>query len=158
MILATHALTGAVIGKNIESPVLIIILSLAVHFIMDGLRHGEYFDSRVATTKDTWWKVALDLSAGLLLILSAIFFQKLSLTQTINVLLGAFFSTFPDLLTLLFYCKIRLPFLVKIKKFHALCHRYDKFPKYSPERLWTFRNSLNDIIISLLAIILLFLK
>jgi hypothetical protein len=157
MILATHALTGAVIGKNIESPVLIIILSLAIHFIMDGLRHGEYFDSRIATTKDTWWKVALDLSAGLLLILSAIFFQKINLTQTINVLLGTFFSMFPDLLTIL-YWKFHFPLLGKIKKFHALCHRYDKFPKYSPERLWTFRNSLNDITISLLAIILLFIK
>ena len=157
MILATHALTGAVIGKNIESPAIIIILSLAIHFIMDGLRHGEYFDSRVATIKDTWWKVALDLSAGLLLILSAIFFQKLNSTQTIHVLLGAFSSMFPDLLTIL-YWKLHFPLLGKIKKFHSLCHRYDRFPQYSPERLWTLRNSLNDIAISLSVIILLFLK
>ncbi|MEI6587499.1 MAG: hypothetical protein WCO05_00965 [Candidatus Moraniibacteriota bacterium] len=158
MILVTHALTGAAIGKNIENPFLIIILSLAIHFIMDGLRHGEYFDDRIASIKTTWWKVTLDLFSGFLIILSALYFQKANFEQVRNILLGSFFSMFPDLLTLLFYCKIRLPFLAKIKKFHSLSHRYDRFPKYSKERMWTLRNSINDLAISLLATILLFIK
>ncbi len=48
MILATHALTGAVIGKNIDSIPLIILASLAIHYAMDGFRHGEYFDDRAS--------------------------------------------------------------------------------------------------------------
>jgi hypothetical protein len=155
MILATHALTGAVIGKNIENPLVIIAFSLIVHFVMDGFRHGEYFDSRVATIKDTWWKIALDLFSGLAVIFSVIYFQKPSIIQAGNILLGAFSSMFPDLLTV-FYWKFHFPLLGKIKKFHALSHRYGHFPKYSQERMWTLRNSVNDIIISLSAIILLF--
>lgn len=157
MILATHALVGATIGKNIENPIIVIALSLAIHFIMDGFRHGEYFDSRVATIKDTWWKVALDLFSGLLIIFSAIYFQKPSIAQAGNMLLGAFFSMLPDLLTVL-YWKFHFPILGKIKKFHALSHRYSRFPKYSQERLWTLRNCVNDLIISLSATILLFLS
>lgn len=157
MILATHALTGAVIGKNIENPLLIVILSLIIHFIMDSFRHGEYFDSRIATIKDTWWKVALDLCAGLFFIFFVIYFQKFNLEKATNILLGAFFSMLPDLLTVL-YWKFHTPFLGRIRKFHSLCHRYNRFPQYSPERLWTLRNSANDMAISLSAIILLFLK
>jgi hypothetical protein len=157
MILATHALTGAVIGKNIENPLIIIALSLIIHFIMDGLRHGEYFDSRVATIKDTYWKVTLDMSIGLVIIFSAIYFQKFNFAIAINILIGTFTSMFPDLLTVL-YWKFHFPILGKIKKFHSLAHRYDRFPKYSSERLWTLRNSINDIVISLLAAILLFAR
>jgi hypothetical protein len=157
MILATHALTGAVIGKNIENPFIIIALSLIIHFIMDGLRHGEYFDSRIATIKTTWWKVTLDLLSGIFIIFFAIYFQKTDMLKAGNILLGAFFSMFPDLLTVL-YWKFHSPFLGKIKKFHSLSHRYDRFPKYSPERIWTLRNAVNDILISLSATILLFMK
>ncbi len=156
MILATHALVGAAIGKNINNPWVIIALSLVFHFTMDSFRHGEYFDDRVATLKTTWWKVALDLISGLLIILFAIYLQKPNIIQTRNILLGAFSSMFPDLLTVL-YWKFHFKFLEKIKKFHAFCHRYDRFPKYGKERQWTLRNAFNDLLFSLIAIILLFI-
>lgn len=156
MILATHALVGAAIGKNINNPWMIIALSLAFHFIMDGFRHGEYFDDRIATLRTTWWKVALDLALGLLIIFSTIYWQKSSIIQTRNILLGAFTSMFPDLLTVL-YWKFHFKFLEKIKKFHAIFHRYGRFPKYGKERQWTLRNAFNDLLFSLIAIILLFI-
>lgn len=155
MILATHALAGAVIGKNISNPYCIIILSITIHFVMDSFRHGEYFDDRVATIKTTWWKIALDLCFALTIIFSAIYFQKSNLIQTRNILLGAFSSMFPDLLTV-FYWKFHFKFLEKIKEFHTFCHRYNRFPKYGKERQWTIRNSANDLFISTVAIILLF--
>lgn len=156
MILATHALTGAVIGKNIDNPLFIIVVSLAVHYIMDSFRHGEYFDSRVATIQDTAWKVLSDLSfAGLILLVYLAFVEPDYLTFR-NVILGSFFSMFPDLLSIL-YWEFKLSILYPPMRLHEIAHRYGRFPRFSPERQWTLRNALNDILISTLAIILLFL-
>lgn len=156
MILTTHALTGAVIGKNIDSPFLIIIASLVIHYLMDTLRHGEYLD-RKSTTKETLWKVFFDISIGLTIIgltlYSSYIFNNSNDFNIFNVLLGAFFSMFPDLLTFL-YWKVGINFLKKPFDFHAWIH---KFPPFSPERDWNLRNSINDIIISATAIALLLL-
>lgn len=150
MILTTHALTGAVIGKNLDNPCLIIILSIIIHYLMDTLRHGEYLD-RNSTTRETLWKVFLDIFAGLSIIFAILYFRNIDSWKSFLILLGAFFSMFPDLLTFL-YWKMNVKFLKKLFDFHAWIH---KFPPLSPERDWTFQNSLNDITISLTAIILL---
>lgn len=155
MILTTHALTGAVIGKNVNNPWVIIVLSLAIHFVMDSFRHGEYFDDRAATAKNTWWKISLDLATVFFVIFAFIYFKNLNYLQIKNVFLGTFFSLLPDFMTLL-YWTFRWNFLKKIKSFHSWAHRYSRFPKYSPERQWKLRNASNDILISLIAIILLF--
>jgi hypothetical protein len=155
MILSTHALTGAVIGKNINNIWLIIILSLAFHFFMDSLRHGEYFNHRQSTFKNTWWKIALDLFVAFSIIFSIFTTNNWSEKTLFNVALGIFFSLLPDGLTLLYYLKIRNIFLNKIKAFHSFCHCYSRYPKHSPQRQWTLRNSFNDIFLSILAIIIL---
>lgn len=156
MILTTHALIGAAIGKNVENPYLLILLSLVVHFFLDSFRHGEYFDSRVATIKDTAWKILLDLFIPAGIILFFILSTHPTLSSTRNILLGAFFSILPDFFTVLFW-KFHWKILEKIKNFHAFCHHYSKFPKFSPERQWTLRNAINDILFSAIAIIILFL-
>ena len=156
MILTTHALVGAAIGKNIENPYFVILLSLMIHFFLDSFRHGEYFDSRVATIKDTAWKILLDLFIPASIILFFILSTHSNFSLTRNILLGAFFSILPDFFTVLlwtFHWKI----LKKIKEFHSFCHYYWRFPKFSPERQWTLRNALNDILFSTIAIIILFL-
>ncbi len=153
MILATHSLTGAVIGKYVNDSWLVILLSIVIHFLMDNLRHGEYeesFDSQAAF-KNTWWKAALDLAAALLFIALFINFEKLTVLKIRNVLIGSFFSMFPDLLTFL-YWKFRLKFLLPIYRFHSWAHRY---PRFSKEREWNLRNAVNDIAISVIAIIIL---
>ena len=123
---------------------------------MDSLRHGEYFDSRTATFKNAVWKIILDLFIGGLIIFGFILYVKPDFLTTRNILLGSFFSMFPDFLTLLFW-NFNWKFLKKIKDFHSFCHRYSRFPKFSPERQWTLRNATNDIIISFLATIIIFL-
>ena len=70
MILVTHALVGAAIGSKINNPWIIIPVVLAVHYLMDGFRHGEYIDDRKDNVKNTWWKISIDLSFGLLIIFS----------------------------------------------------------------------------------------
>jgi len=156
MILATHALVGAVIGKNIENPWIIIILSLVFHYIVDFIKHGEYvetFDSKVAF-RNTWWKVVLDFSVGLAVILFIINFKNFDATITRNIFIGMFFSMLPDSFTLI-YWKTRWKSFEKLYKFHSWCHR---LPRFSPERDWKLHNEIYEITIFFASIaILLFL-
>jgi hypothetical protein len=153
MILATHALVGAALGKNLENPWLIVVLCLITHFALDSFRHGEYvesFDSKT-TFKNTWWKTALDLFFGSLIIGFFIYYQNIDRSKIVNILLGSFSSMFPDLLTF-FYWKFKFKFLAPIYAFHTWSHKY---PRFSSERQWNLRNAANDILFSLLAILFL---
>lgn len=153
MILATHELVGAAIGAKIHSPWLIIIFSLAMHFVLDTFRHGEYLN-RKSKVRDTAWKIALDFSTGFVIILFYILIKHSDPATIRDILLGAFVSVLPDSLTLL-YWQLGLKFLKKPFEFHTWIHAY---PQGSPERAWTLRNAANDIIFSLIAIIILFIK
>ncbi|MDD3498381.1 MAG: hypothetical protein PHH24_02665 [Candidatus Moranbacteria bacterium] len=155
MILTTHALTGAVIGKNLDGPYLIIIVSIAIHYLMDTLRHGEYLNNK-SSTKETLWKVFLDIFAGLTIIALILYYNyntsnNLNSFNISNISLGVFFSMFPDFLTFL-YWKMNFKFLKKLYDFHTWIHKY---PPFSPQRAWNFQNSINDIFISATAIVLL---
>ena len=150
MILTTHALIGAALGKNISNPWLVAIIAIPLHFVMDHFRHGEYLN-RNSKLRHTWWKTALDLFLGLAIIIAYIFFYHPEPQIIRNILIGAFFSMLPDLLTV-FYWEFHWPVLEKIHRFHAWCHRY---PPFSKERQWNLRNSRNDIIFSVIAIIIL---
>lgn len=152
MILTTHALAGAVIGKYVSHPALIIIFSLALHFVMDNLRHGEYIDKRKDTMKNSFWKIGLDLAIGLTVVLIFILLSPPDPTFAFRVLLGVFFSMFPDLLTLL-YWQWKVKPLEKIFYFHSRMHRW---PAFSPERRWNPRNALNDIVLSTTFALILF--
>jgi len=153
MILATHALGGAVIGKNINNIWLIILSAILMHFIFDSFRHGEYLQTinKKSTIGNTWWKIGLDLCSGLLIIFAFILWKDPGLMKIRNILTGAFFSMFPDLLTFL-YWKFNLKFLEKIYLFHSWVHQNHPRPE---EREWNFRNTRNDIMISLISITLL---
>lgn len=156
MILVTHELVGAAIGSKIHNPWLIIIFSLAMHFVLDTFRHGEYVESfdKKATFKNTWWKVALDFFIGIFIVSLLIYFNHFNALQIKYILLGVFASIFPDSLTFL-YWKFRTPYLKKIYEFHLWCHKY---PPGAPERARTLRNATNDILVSLIAIVILFIK
>lgn len=151
MILSTHALVGAVIGKNISNPWLIIIVSIAFHFLIDTFRHGEYLDQKSKWTD--FWKVAVDIVIGGLIIVIIAHFSNFSKIEMRNVSIGVFFSMFPDFLTLLNW-KLGVKSLRKYYDFHGQLHKY---PRFSPERIFNLRNATNDIAISVIAIIFLLL-
>lgn len=154
MILATHALVGAAIGEKVSNPWLIIILSLITHFALDTFRHGDYVskDSRI---KDTIGKfIIFDFSIPLIIILFYIFLRHPNSDALRNMIIGILASILPDILTFINWI-FKLDFLRSYYKFHSSLHKY---PSSSPERAWTLRNARNDILISLIAIIFLFLK
>lgn len=150
MILTTHILTGAVIGKNLENPWVIVAASVALHFLLDTFRHGEYLNQQ-SKWKD-FWKVAVDLVIGFSTLFIIIYFSDFTQMKISAILLGSFFSIFPDFLTLLNW-KLGVKFLTKYYAFHGWLHKY---PRFSKERDFNLRNARNDILLSLLAALLLF--
>jgi len=152
MILTTHALVGAALGKYVKNPWLIVLIAIPLHYTLDHFRHGEYL-GRKSPFANTWWKVALDLIIGLLIVFGYIAWSHPAPLVVRNILIGTFTSMFPDLLTLLYF-KLHFTFLKKIYDFHQWCHRY---PHGSEERQWTPRNARNDILFSIIAIALLIL-
>lgn len=151
MILATHALAGAAIGKHIENPWIVIALSILLHFILDTFRHGEYLNQNSKMRE--FWKVAIDLLVGAAIILLVINFSNIPEMTARNMLLGSFFSMLPDLNTFL-YWKLKFKFLRPIYEFHHRIHRDENLE----EEIWNLRNATNDIIFSLIAIIFLLIK
>jgi hypothetical protein len=151
MILITHALVGAALGKNIGNPFIIAPLAIIMHYCLDTFRHGEYLNQK-STFKNTTWKVALDLFSGIAVVFFYIKFSHSSADTAKNILIGTFFSLLPDLLTVL-YWKLNFNFLAKIYSFHGWVHPY---PKGDKRYDWTLRNSANDIIVSFVAIFILF--
>lgn len=125
-------------------------MAIIMHYTLDTFRHGEYLD-RKSTVANTWWKIAIDLSLGCGIV---IFYISIALPPSEivrNIMIGMFFSMFPDLLTLL-YWKLHFKFLKKLFDFHAWIHPY---PKGDKRYDWTLRNATNDIIFSSIAILLL---
>lgn len=153
MILTSHALVGAAAGKFIPNIFLQLLILIPLHYIMDIFRHGEYLNKK-STIKNTWWKITLDLLIGTSIIFAISILQNKSLSEMRPMLTGAFISMFPDLLTVL-YWKLGFKFLEKIFRFHQFVH--SRFADYSPERAWTLRNAVNDIVFSAIAIVLLIL-
>ena len=149
MILTTHMLAGAAIGKNIENPWLVAALSIIIHFILDTFRHGEYLNQNSKLKE--FWRVAIDLAVGYSIIMFIVFSSDFSDIKIKNILIGSFASIFPDLLTFL-YWKVNFKFLQFYINFHQKFHRY---PPFSKEREWNLRNARNDIIFSIIAIVFL---
>lgn len=153
MILTTHALVGAALGKYVHNPIILTIILIPLHYILDIFRHGEYLNKK-STFKNTTWKVISDLSTALLIILFMFSSRSMNPSILISMLTGAFISMFPDLLTVL-YWKFNFKFLEKLYRLHQFVH--GRFADGSPERAWTLRNATNDILFSIIAIAFLFL-
>lgn len=151
MIPSTHMLAGAVIGRNISNPVIIVFLSLIIHFIMDTFRHGDYLNHN-STIKDVIRRVGLDFSIGFSIIILYFYFNSPEWIIIRNISIGIFASLFPDLLSFM-YLKLNLKSLKKIFDFHIWIHRLFVTPK---EKQWRLIDAKNDIVFSVLFIIILF--
>lgn len=152
MLLTTHALIGAAIGKNVSNLWLIPLIAIPLHFLMDHLRHGDYLNKN-SRFRNTWWKIFLDSITGVLIVFFIIYYQHMDSCMTLQIVVGVFSSMLPDILTAInkeFNCAL----LNKIHAFHSWCHKY---PSLSKERTWNLRNAANDIVLSVLAIALLLL-
>jgi hypothetical protein len=148
MLLTTHALIGAAIGKNINNPWLIVPISLVSHYVLDMFRHGDYIDKKL-NLKGNGWKVSLDLFSAFLAVFLVIYFKNFSQTEIKKILLGVLFSLIPDSFTFL-YWKFKLKILKSLYEFHVWIHEY-----FHPDEIeFSLKNSFNDILFSAIAIII----
>lgn len=154
MILTTHALVGAAIGKSIDNPVLIVAISLPVHFLLDSIHHGEYLDKK-STLKKSYWRVVLDFFIGVSIVVAYILLAPPGDSrEKMNIIIGSATSMFPDFLTFL-YLVFPAGILKKIHSFHEWVHTLN--PLFEVDIKWSLKNARNDILISLAALALLLL-
>jgi len=152
MILATHILTGTLVGAKIRNPFSIVAVSVILHYLLDSIPHGEYLNRKSKFAK-TWWKVTLDIFVGLLLSGIILFskgwiFEKDMLGR---IILAILFSLLPDLTTLIFMMT-KGKILKSLYRLNQWAHGYTD-DSASPE--FTFKNFRFEFAINLIALALL---
>lgn len=152
MVLTTHALVGAVIGKYSNNLAIIAIISVILHYAMDILKHGDYYEEK-RTLFQGFIKEFLDLSTAAILFLAIVYLNKPTETETYHMLWGVGWSLLPDFMTVL-YDKLNFKFLKPAYKLNRWVH--DLF--YADiERAWTLKNLTNDFIISSVSVVTILL-
>lgn len=153
MILTTHALVGAAIGKSIANPWTIIATSILGHFILDTFKHGEYADLKT-NTSDFIKRVSLDFAVFFFVIILYFYIKEPSILETKNALIGIGASVLPDCLNVLYKkFNIKTSLLSKFSNFHKWIHLL----RHKEQKNFNIKNNYNDVIFSTLAIIILFL-
>jgi len=156
MILATHILSGAALGANVQNPWLVAGLSIVLHFLLDLFPHGDYLNKKSRLRE--FWKVAVDLAVGLGVVFIILFFRDQIFKNGLdmrNIGIGIFFSLLPDGTTFLcHWMKIKL--LKPVYDFHQKLHHIH-YSDFAPEREFRLKNNLWDIFISIVSL-LIFLR
>lgn len=154
MTLATHIVTGTVIGTKLGNPFAIAIVAVVFHFVLDAIPHGDYVNEK-STLRD-WWKEALSLSIGLSIAFFSIAVRGTPEWPTLkNIGISIFFSLLPDA-THFMYRFLKMNFLRPIKEFHEGLHYY---PNGSTKREFRLENEYWEIGIVLVSVlILIFLR
>lgn len=152
MILTTHILSGALIGAEIKNPFYVAVISIIVHFLLDLFPHGDYLNKKSRLRE--FWKVAVDLAAGLGIVFAILFIRDPILNKT-TIAIGIFFSLLPDATTFS-YLWLKMKFLKPIHDFHQKLHRIH-YPDFAPERKFRLKNNLWDVLISFVSLLILIL-
>ncbi|HUC86971.1 MAG TPA: hypothetical protein VMR75_01405 [Candidatus Saccharimonadales bacterium] len=97
MLLTNHTLTGLVLSRLIPDPVLLAPAALASHLALDSLPHFGH--PKWPFKSPQWIKLAVvDNLVALTLFIGALIYQP---QHWVQILIGVFFATLPDLLFLL---------------------------------------------------------
>lgn len=130
MIVLAHFLIGALIGKSLESFLLIAVLAFISHFLLDAIPHLDQgsFKKREDWKAGTWFLVFIDvvIGAGFALYFALQF-------EFWPIAIGAAFAVLPDVINNLawMFGWLRKPFF---KQFHEI---HDKIGfKLTRELLW----------------------
>jgi hypothetical protein len=137
MILATHAVVGAIVASRFPShPVLAFCLAFGTHFILDAIPHWDYelkslnygdsdpMKTRLRITKHLIFdvmKVGADFMVGALIAIILLW----PANSLFIILIGAVGSATPDFLQFLYFRFQREP-LVIIQRFHMWIHADNK--------------------------------
>ncbi len=102
MLLSIHATAGALIGQQINNPILAFILAFVSHFILDVIPHGdhdwieEYKGGQKAKARKIVSIVVIDVLVLLALLISKFYFK--SFTPNLPIVAGVAGGLLPDFL------------------------------------------------------------
>ncbi len=125
MFLTVHATAGALIGQQLNNPVLAFVLSFVSHFILDLLPHGdqdwidEYKGDQKAKVKKIISIVAIDIVILLALLISR-FYYIASFAPSLSIAAGILGGILPDFLVGCHELSDRL--FKNFYRFHFLVH------------------------------------
>lgn len=132
MILTPHMLTGAAVGSQVPSIGAVFLLSVILHYLMDGLPHREY---QIESLKDGFNKQfvidALKVAADFFFALGVIFLIAHASPNLKYVLVGALAAALPDFLLFLLW-QFNGKFLKAIDELHHHIHP----PRNKKTPLW----------------------
>ena len=134
MVLATHLVTGAVLGQVISNPALALFSGFISHFLLDAIPHWDYhlasletnpddkLDTKMALNRDFIFdlaKISLDLIIGVTVLFLT--FKFLNWQINASVILAALGAIIPDFLQFAYF-KLRWPILRWLQAFHVWIH------------------------------------
>ena len=102
MLLSIHATAGALIGQQINNPILAFILAFVSHFILDVIPHGdhdwidEYKGGQKSKARKIVSIVVIDVLVLLALLVSKFYFK--SFTPNLPIVAGVVGGVLPDFL------------------------------------------------------------
>ncbi len=122
MLLLAHVTTGAILGEKIANPWLVCILAFGSHFILDWIPHWSYeipkrFDPR------EFLRIMPDLAAAAVIFIVFLYGYP---DQWLNIVLGAFFASLPDALTLANYVPGLKAIFSKFNDWHGRLQVHDE--------------------------------
>ncbi len=149
MILATHAVVGAAIGRLIPNPLVAFLVGFVSHFAIDAIPHWQYRlasmvhrngpmeDDMVINRKFIWdlARTGLDFAAGM--VLSILLFQGTNNLSHISIPLvaGAVGGVLPDALQFAYF-KIRREPFTTLQKLHNRAHSKEHLNAFPYGLVW----------------------
>lgn len=160
MVLATHLVTGGILGRALANPWTALFFGLLSHFLLDAIPHWDYrLGSRRANKNDKLdvdmainrdfgidlAKIGIDLTVGVvvLFLTGKLFAWPVSAT----IIWGAIGGVLPDFLQFVYF-KLRWPALRQLQRFHIWVHAERKLDD------WPVLGPLLQVILALAVIIL----
>ncbi len=140
MILATHAIAGAAIGRLTKNPLIAFALGFMSHFVLDAIPHWQYeLKSRISSEdimaedmtlnakfiRDIFF-VALDLAIGIFVSLLVFGGWGAFINPPAPIIAGIAGGVLPDALQFVFW-KFRHEPLTTLQKFHSWAHAKGSF-------------------------------
>ncbi|MDD5731335.1 MAG: hypothetical protein PHU42_00335 [Patescibacteria group bacterium] len=127
MVISSHFLAGAAIGKATGNPILAVVFGFALHFIMDLVPHWNYGYKHLKKIK-TLILVLLDPFLAFALFVTIGILRGYNSATWIAAFLGGAACALPDLIELIIRI-LKIKPLSFFLKFHRNVHWFDEKPK-----------------------------
>lgn len=102
MTFLTHAALGTIIGKKQNNILKIAFLAYLSHFLLDAVPHNDYFYYYLDGFSNIYLS-PLSILIGILTVIVIFFLVKKNRGHRGNLIIGAFFSVLPDVLSGVYY-------------------------------------------------------